>query len=197
MDVSLYNARFKDYDYYLGEASNNDSQYDDSVVSDGTEELYKATLRYVLPLGLGKDKPSVGYSTTRDIQGSTPWTSGVSYLEIEPFYRARRLDDVDYDEPESTWGISMTLDWDNRDDIRNTTTGSRTQFNFTYAPEMGNDNSWQTWEFQNSHYWDLGSLWNVFNKQVLLSIFIPRAHQTGIMAPLAMNIVLLNMQVLS
>lgn len=166
MNASGYSAQFKDNDYYLGAATKNDSNFDDSVTSDGQERQYKVSFRYVLPWGLGKDKPSSAYTSMRTVDGYTPWESGVTSLWIEPFYQSRRLEDITYDEPESTWGVSFKFDWDNRDDMRNTTTGSRTQFALSYAPDAGNDNPWQTWEFQNSHYWDLGSLGHLFNKQV-------------------------------
>ena len=163
-----YSAQFKDYDYYLGNNSSNDSHFKDSVITDGQESRLQASFRYVLPIGLGeKLGGSAGYVTTREITSANPLESGVSTLWIKPFYKSRHLDDYDDFEPESTWGIELRADWDNRDSLRNTTTGSRTQLALTYAPDIGNDNPWSTWEFQNSQFWDLGALGTLFNKQVL------------------------------
>lgn len=168
MNTDAYVAQFKDYNYYLGEATNNQSEFDDYIETDGLESRIRAKFRYVLPLGLGKEEAAkASYSPNRNITGMTPWNSGVTTFEVSPFYKTRKLDDVDYDEPESTWGAVFSLDWDNRDSIRNTTSGSHTTFDYTYAPVWGNENAWSTWEFQNSQFFDLGSLGNLFNKQVL------------------------------
>ena len=168
VDSDAYLAQFKDYNYYLGEATNNDSDFDDYVETDGRESRIQAKFRYVLPFGLGKEEAAkASYSPHRDIKGMTPWDSGVTTLGVAPFYKTRKLDDIDYDEDESTWGAIFSLDWDNRDNTRNTTRGSHTIFNYTYAPDIGNDESWSTWEFQNSQYFDIGPLGNLFNKQVI------------------------------
>lgn len=168
VDSDAYLAQFKDYNYYLGEATNNDSDFDDYVETDGRESRIQAKFRYVLPLGLGKEEAAkASYSPHRDIQGMTPWDSGVTTLGVAPFYKTRKLDDIDYDEADSTWGAIFSLDWDNRDNTRNTTRGSHTVLNYTYAPDLGNDDSWSTWEFQNSQYFDIGPLGNLFNKQVI------------------------------
>ncbi|MBD1576315.1 MULTISPECIES: BamA/TamA family outer membrane protein [Vibrio] len=168
LNMDGYSARFKDYDYYLGANSHNNSNYDDSVESDGQESRLQASFRYILPIGLGAELGgAAGFAPTRDVTSANPLKSGVSTLWIRPFYKTRDLDDYEDYESNSTWGVEIKADWDNRDDIRNTTTGSRTQLGLTYAPDLGNDNPWTTWEFQNSQFWDLGSLGKLFNKQVL------------------------------
>lgn len=168
VDSDAYIAQFKDYSYYLGDATNNDSEFNDYIETDGQESRIQAKFRYVLPLGQGKeDAAKASYLPNRKLTGMTPWDSGVTTLGISPFYKTRKLDDIDYDEADSTWGAIFSLDWDNRDSTRNTTQGSRTVFNYTYAPDVGNDESWSTWEFQNSQYFDIGSLGNLFNKQVI------------------------------
>lgn len=168
VDSDAYLAQFNDYNYYLGEATRNHSDFDDYVETDGRESRIQAKFRYVLPLGLGKEQAAkASYSPRRTITGMTPWDSGVTTLGIAPFYKTRKLDDIDYDEADSTWGATFSVDWDNRDSTRNTTQGSHTIFNYTYAPDLGNDESWSTWEFQNSQYFDIGSLGNLFNKQVI------------------------------
>lgn len=168
IDADAYLAQFDDYRYYLGNATSNSSDFDDYTEADGQESRLQAKFRYVLPIGLGKDlAASASYSPNRKITGITPWESGVTSLGFTPFYKSRQLDGVVYDDPGHTWGMIFSFDWDNRDSIRNTTHGSHTLFNYTYAPKVGNEDPWSTWEFQNSQYFDLGALGHVFNKQVV------------------------------
>ena len=170
-DFDAYLGEFKDYDYYFGHATRNNSSRHESVETDGKESRLRMKFHYVLPIGLGKEQAAqASYSPLRDITGMNPIDSGVTTINFTPFYRARKLDDSDdvgFEEDESTWGVIFGLDWDNRDSVRNTTKGSHTLVNFTYAPDMGNDDYWSTWEFQNSQYFDIGSLGNIFNKQVI------------------------------
>lgn len=105
VDADAYLAQFKDYNYYLGPATSNASDFDDYIETDGRESRLQAKFRYVLPLGLGKENAAqAGYVPRREITGMTPWDSGVTTMGIAPFYKTRKLDDISYDEPESTWG---------------------------------------------------------------------------------------------
>lgn len=168
VNFDAYSAQFKDYEYYLGPNTRNDSKFEDSIITDGQESRLQTAFRYVLPIGLGSEKGgSAGYMSTREVTSWNPLESGVSSLSVKPFFKSRHLDNNVYDEPESTWGVELKADWDNRDNLRNTTTGSRTQLSLTHAPDTGNENPWTTWEFQNSHYFDLGPLADIFNKQVV------------------------------
>lgn len=162
-----YLASFSDYDYYTGEATKNDSDMDDSIEADGDESRYRMRFRYVLPLAEARHKGADAYYfPERDINGHLPWESGVTSFEIEPFYHKRDLSDVRDSDLDSTWGVKLGLEWDNRDDIRSPTKGSYTSIDYTYAPEQGDVDSWSMVEFQNSQYWNLGKWDGVFNEQV-------------------------------
>ncbi|MGB2079409.1 MAG: BamA/TamA family outer membrane protein, partial [Vibrio sp.] len=162
-----YQARFVDYDYYTGEATDNSSNENDSVEADGFEARYRLQLRYVLPLGAAEFKGAEAYyNPIRPYQGHLPWESGVTSLNFIPFYQERDLSGVKNTDLDTTWGAKVELEWDNRDDKRNPTQGSYSLATYTYAPDQGDQESWSTVELQNSHYWDLGAWDGIFDSQV-------------------------------
>lgn len=161
-----YQGRFVEYDYYTGEATDNDSDENDSIEVDGMETRYRMRLKYVLPLAAGSDGASAYYTPEREVTGHTPWESGVTSIEFQPFYKKRDLSDVRDSDLDDTWGMTLGLEWDNRNDTRNPSEGSYSLLSYTYAPEQGDVDSWQTVELQNSHYWDLGAWDGIFNQQV-------------------------------
>ncbi|MUK25369.1 hypothetical protein [Aliivibrio fischeri] len=167
--ANAYNASFKDMDYHLGAAGNNDSLPEQEVFTDSVEAQYHLTAQYVLPIGNGESLGArAAYQPERKIKGFNPLDSGVSSIELSPFYYSRELSDVaGWNEPESNWGMKVHFDWDNRNSVRNTTHGSRTELDFTYSPEASSQQEWWTWEFQQSAFFDLGNLGDVINKQVL------------------------------
>lgn len=167
MGTELYNGKFVDNDYFLGEQGSNDSSSSDATVTTGYEEKYRFSFRYIFPWGEGERLGvAAGYAPNRQINGSTPHDSGVSSFEVQPFYASRELD-ANYQEAEETWGVKLKFEWNNQNDNRNPTEGSKTQFEVTYSPEYKDDASWALVAFQNSQYWDIGPLTDFFNKQVL------------------------------
>ncbi|MDG3084715.1 BamA/TamA family outer membrane protein [Vibrio hannami] len=166
-----YNAKYVDFDYFLGEQGNNSSEQSSATRTDGRESNYRLSLRYILPIGHAESLGAqAALHNSRDISGKTPFDSGVSTIELQPFYSSRELE-VNYNEAEETWGMALKLDWDNRNDVRNPTEGSRTSLDVTYSPEFKQDSEWVKLEFENNLYWDLGNLKDVFDKQVLAFSF--------------------------
>ncbi|PMH42381.1 hypothetical protein BCU68_14295 [Vibrio sp. 10N.286.49.B3] len=166
--VEAYQAKFVEFDYYLGEQAGNSSD-GTFTLADGDEAQYRMSFRYILPWGAAKESGSLAaLIPRRQLQGSTPFSSGVSSIELQPFYTSRVLKNSDANQSHESTGIALKLDWDNRDDMRNPTQGSRTRLDFTYANESwGNETDWAKVEFQTSQYWDLGPLGDLFDKQVL------------------------------
>lgn len=165
--AELYNGKFVDSDYYLGDQGNNNSSSFDVTETTGYESKHRLSFRYILPWGEGKQREAAaGFSPTRSLTSSNPLTSGVTSLEFQPFFSSRDLD-VNYQEAEDTWGLKLRFDWNNQNDDRNPTEGSRTQVDFTYSPKYKDDNEWVTFTLHNSQYWDLGPLTDLFNKQVI------------------------------
>lgn len=166
-----YTAKFVEYEYFLGDQGNNESNSGFDTETDGAESKYRFSFRYVLPIGAGESLGSrAALMPVRNINGKNPFDSGVSTVELQPFYSARDLEN-NYDAAKETLGVKLKLDWDNRNDSRNPSKGSRTRFDITYSPEYRDDDQWTTLEFENSHYWDIGNLGDLFDKQVMAFSF--------------------------
>ncbi|PSW10478.1 hypothetical protein C9I98_25065 [Photobacterium sanctipauli] len=169
--AELFSADYKQFDYYLGDATSNDSSADDKIVSDATESQYRLSMRYIFPLGAAKDEGMLAaIRPFREVTGSTPWQSGVTSIEFRPFYQSRDLADTSatagFSEVESVWGLETRLDWDNRDNSRNPTKGSRSQFSVSVDPGSSDHASWWKWELNQSWFWDLGNFGELIDKQV-------------------------------
>ncbi|NIY89332.1 BamA/TamA family outer membrane protein [Vibrio campbellii] len=166
--TQMYQARFNDNPYYLGEQGSNSSSTEDKTVTNGDEENYKLEFKYLLPWGNVREHGLLGaFQPVRDVSFASPVDSGVSSIIFTPFYSSRELDIYNEKKEEAT-GFSLTFDWDNRDSVRNTTRGSHTSFDLTTGAEsLQSEDLWLKWEFQNSQYYSLGPLGDWFDQQVL------------------------------
>lgn len=166
--TQMYQARFNDNPYYLGDQGSNNSSTEDKTVTNGDEENYKLEFKYLLPWGNVREHGLLGaFQPVRDVSFASPVDSGVSSIIFTPFYSSRELD-IYNDKKEEATGFSLTFDWDNRDSVRNTTRGSHTSFDLTTGSEsLQSEDLWLKWEFQNSQYYSLGPLGDWFDQQVL------------------------------
>lgn len=166
--TQMYQARFNDNPYYLGDQGSNNSSTEDKTVTNGDEENYKLEFKYLLPWGNVREHGLLGaFQPVRDVSFASPVDSGVSSIIFTPFYSSRELD-IYNDKKEEATGFSLTFDWDNRDSVRNTTRGSHTSFDLTTGAEsLQSEDLWLKWEFQNSQYYSLGPLGDWFDQQVL------------------------------
>ena len=166
--TQMYQARFNDNPYYLGDQGSNSSSTEDKTVTNGDEENYKLEFKYLLPWGNVREHGLIGaFQPVRDVSFASPVDSGVSSIIFTPFYSSRELDIYNEKKEEAT-GFSLTFDWDNRDSVRNTTRGSHTSFDLTTGAEsLQSEDLWLKWEFQNSQYYSLGPLGDWFDQQVL------------------------------
>ncbi len=165
--TQMYQARFNDNPYYLGSQGDNNSSNTDKTIIDGVEKNYQFEFKYLLPWGNVAEHGLLGaFQPIRDVSFASPMESGVSSIIVTPFFSSRELDGF-YDDEKAT-GLSLAFDWDNRDSTRNTTKGSHTSFELmTGAESWGDDDLWLKWTFQNSHYYALGPLGELFDQQVV------------------------------
>ena len=165
--TQMYQAQFNDNPYYLGEQGSNDSQTGQQTITNGFEQNYQVEFKYLLPWGNVKDYGLMGaFQPIRDVTFASPVKSGVSSVILTPFYSSRELDI--YNKTEQATGLELTLDWDNRDSVRNPTKGSHTSLEVTLgADSWQSEDIWTKWEFQNSQYYALGPLAELFDQQVL------------------------------
>ena len=164
-----YDSEFVGFEYYLGDAAKNDGVQSEAIIASSRESLYRFSARYVLPLGAGTYQGAkAAYWPTRTITGSNPVDSGVTSIEVQPFYQSRNLEENQpAGEATKSVGAKLTLDWDNRDHPRNPTSGSQSQFTLTRGLAEQEQDAWWTWEAEQSAFFDLGNLGNVFDKQVI------------------------------
>jgi hypothetical protein len=109
----------------------NESNEDNFLESDGEDYWVELNMKYLLPIGHGKDnilpriKLDDGIPSSGQPGGKSwnPFKSGRTYLEFEPFWREQNLDEAD-GQVQKTAGIEVALTYDNRDFGLNPSEGS-------------------------------------------------------------------------
>jgi outer membrane protein assembly factor BamA len=130
---------FKDNDAYINgnpdfpdeRAGSNDSDKDNFVEGDGWDNFFRLKFKYLLPLGTGRNQTIASFKIKEGLleSGATggtslsPLKSGLSYLELRPFYRSQQIDGDDVDETTKTNGLDFSAFWDNRDFYANPSKG--------------------------------------------------------------------------
>jgi len=130
---------FKDTESYIDgnpdfpdeRAGSNDSDKDNYVKGDGWDNFFRLKFKYLLPMGAGRDQIIASYKIKEGLleTGATggtslnPFKSGLSYLELRPFYRSQQIDGNDVDEDVKTNGLDFSVFWDNRDFYANPSKG--------------------------------------------------------------------------
>lgn len=160
--------------YAHEQPGSNDSSADNCIRTHGREANYWARFRYILPIGEGKNG---AMASLMHREGETndagrlwnPLESGITSLELHPFFRRRDLGDMnpDYEDSEAM-GVRFVVDYDNRDSSRLPTRGSH--LTFTYNNDWGSSDrpSWATWEAEYSKFIDLGT--NQYMRQKVLAL---------------------------
>jgi len=139
LDPIISVGYFKDNDAYINgnsdfsdeRAGSNDSDKDNFVEGDGWDNFFRLRLKYLLPMGGGREQIIATYKIKDGLleSGGTggtslnPLTSGRSYLELRPFYRSQQIDGEDVDETVKTNGLDFSVFWDNRDFYANPSRG--------------------------------------------------------------------------
>ncbi|WP_235956308.1 BamA/TamA family outer membrane protein [Grimontia sedimenti] len=170
----FYEGDFKQFDYYLGAAASNNSSYEDRLTADSRDAQHHLSFRYILPFGEAVNSPiRAALSPKREVNGNSPWSSGVSSIDFRTFYQARALKGEGVNAPSEfsdateVWGLETHFKWDNRDSNNNPTEGSLSEFIVTLDPGTNDRASWWKWELSQSWYWDIGEWEEVANEQVL------------------------------
>ena len=183
LDAIVQAGYFQENDIYFNgnqdfpdeRAGSNDSDEDDYVESDGWDNYFRLRFKYLLPIGHGKDQIISTQVVDRGllVDGATggeswnPFTSGLTYLEVKPFYRWQEVDSDEVRKNVRTNGIELSLFRDNRDFKLNPSTGSalRLKFNRDFG-WLDSSNSWTVVDGEFDKYFSLGkSDW--FRQRVL------------------------------
>ena len=139
-------------------AGSHDSHKDNFVDGDGWDYFYRVRVKYLLPIGSGRDE----IIQTFNLQGGlpqeahleerscNPLSSGRSYVELMPFYRSQEINSDDVDVELKTNGLELGLFWDNRD--------------FPSSPSRGN--SWHAKLTRDFGWMDSSDSWTSVSGEV-------------------------------
>ena len=183
-DIYLQFSHFTDQRFYDSHdrsapdsPGSNYSDKDDYLSGTSNDHHMEFTLRYVFPIGAGRDDPLTIFRTRRGMRispprgghGWNPLETGKTVLGARYFYRYRDLKELDEEDVRvaNTNGVELWLDYDNTDFLPNPTYGNRQTL--TLMHDFGwfnSSNSWTNLELEASWYLNLGtSDW--FRQQVL------------------------------
>ncbi|MEZ9197630.1 hypothetical protein [Shewanella sp. 10N.286.54.B9] len=153
--VETYQAQFKEGIYYLLDSAA-PHQEANKVVTFGDESYTRMHAKYVLPWGRGSAGAARSLAPSKEPISWDPLSSGVTSIKVSPFVQTRELQGYEY-LPEKAQGVALELDWDNRDNGKNSTQGGQTSLKV--SRDFGSDerNSWTTWEFEQSAFFAIGS----------------------------------------
>lgn len=184
LDTEGYLAYYTKYREYIkgnaefsGEqAGTNDSNKDNFLRGEGNDNKAEFSFLYVLPIGVGADKPINTYVLDRGllVQGETcrgkwnPFESGRTFLKIQPFAHWQNFDKSE--EPLKNFnsnGLALGIKYDNTDFYENPSKGSMQNFLVRRDFNAFNDTSeWTTLEFELEKYFSLGEN-SLFKQQVI------------------------------
>jgi hypothetical protein len=184
LDAVVNAGYFQDVDIYVNgnphfpneRAGSNDSDEDNYVNSDGGwDNFFRLRFKYLLPIGNGKDEIISTQVVDRGllVKGATggeswnPFVSGLTYFQVQPFYRLQQVDGDDVNESVKTNGLKLSLFRDNRDFKPNPSKGSGLRLNFQRDfGLLDSTNSWTVLDGEVDKYFSLGkSDW--FRQRVL------------------------------
>ncbi|QLE86913.1 hypothetical protein FLM48_18685 [Shewanella sp. Scap07] len=168
--AEYYRGSYKQGIYYIADgaaavANGPSYQQAERVVTQGEESYTKLRMKYVLPWGRGAGGAIASLMPNQGEVEWNPLNSGVTSIELTPFTETQELQGYEH-LPSESRGLQLKLDWDNRDNGKNSTRGGRTSL--TFSRDFGSDDrqSWTTWEFEQSAFLGLGeSEW--FNNHII------------------------------
>lgn len=161
------------------QAGNNDSSQDNYFKADGTDFWFDFKIKYLLPIGRGKDVifPKITLDNGIFVSGDTggevwnPLTSGRTYLEITPFYRSQELDDAT-NTTQKTAGLDFALHYDNTDFSSNPSGGSYQRLFYSWDPgEIDDSRPWQVIGFEATKYFSLGPSTTARQRVIALNLW--------------------------
>lgn len=172
----LFISLFGSYGYYPNQKlyidGANDSDADDVLETQGYNNWFYFSFRYVLPLGEGADDPVTTYRLDRGLPvnrggygGGLPFVTGRTIVELRPTFNRWTVDKL-VEEPQwTTVNVKLRLEHDNTDYIDNPSRGYG--FALQYADDPGLGDSTQSWNALEASFTQYISLplpsWQRFN----------------------------------
>ncbi|WOT04655.1 hypothetical protein [Shewanella youngdeokensis] len=153
--IETYQAQFKEGVYYLSELVE-PNQAAEKIVTLGDESFTRLHAKYVLPWGRGRYGAVPNRNSLADTIAWNPLSSGVTSITFSPFIQQRELEGYE-NLPQKAQGLAAELDWDNRDNGKNSTQGGQTTLKVSRDFGSAHRNSWTIWEFEQSAFYRIGS----------------------------------------
>lgn len=162
--AEYYQGLFQEGVYYLPDTIGNDVK----TITRGEERFAKFHAEYVLPIGWGS-QGAVASMRPRNQVSWNPLESGTSSIRVTPFMHSRDLQET-ANLPQYARGLELLLDWDNRDNGRNSTQGGQTMLKLRHGVEADGSQDWNTWEFEQSLFLSVGRN-DLFRQQIIAANF--------------------------
>ena len=161
-------------------AGSNGSSEDNFI--DGAQDMGWATadLRFILPLGHGRDTVVTTYWLDDGLladgagggSSGTPLRSGRSSIVLTPSWRN---DDVEWSPAGlrfRTLNLRLALEWDNRDFVHNPSRGSFQRVAFSRDGSwVADTETWSFWELELRKFVDLGKGWGARQRVLALNFW--------------------------
>jgi hypothetical protein len=147
-------------------AGSHDSDKDNFITGDGTDNAGWVRLLYVLPLGAGREDPEsrlvlrdgIVVEGARDTSSWNPFRNGYSILGVKPFFRTQDLEFEEIEDRESsTVGAEFIFHYHNTDFAVNPSKGGFIQMRYTRDwGELDSTAEWETVDALATKYFSFG-----------------------------------------
>jgi hypothetical protein len=147
-------------------AGSHTSDPDNFIEGDGWDNFFRLRLKYLLPIGHGRDRVigafhmKDGFLTSGAAGGESmnPLQSGRTYLEVRPFYRSLQIETDKSDIELETNGFDFSMFWDNRDFYANPSRGFgvRTRYSRDFG-WLNSSNPWTNLDTEIDMYFPLAT----------------------------------------
>lgn len=164
-DASVQESDFSNTRFFLSDntvgAGGNDSSENQYIRTPAHQKYYRLFMKYTLPIGDGREGalPAIIGQTQGSDAGRVwnPVASGITILEVEPYYRTQTLDHYPGLEADTSAGVRFTLEYDNRNSKTLPTRGNVSKVRVTHDPGSSNRADWTIIELEYSQFFNLGS----------------------------------------
>jgi hypothetical protein len=146
-------------------AGSNDSDPDNFVTGRGRDTFARARFKYLLPIGTGRERilPAFRLDDGLLVDGASgggdfnPWRSGLTFVELMPFFRSQNVKNEYVDIDQATNGLELGLFYDNRDIGSNPSRGESVRLRVARDwGQFDSRDSWTSVGVEADHYVPLG-----------------------------------------
>ena len=188
LEPTLYYGKVGKVDAYLNgnpaftneTAGSNDSSEDNFIETEGTDQAYQLVIRYLLPIGHGKEHiiPNLKFDNGIPVSGHSggemwnPFKGGRTYIELTPFYRNQDFEKDNVATLQRTANVEIALSHDNTDFKANPSKGSYQKIAFARDWEaLDSTAPWSVYTVELEKYFSLGATENARQRVIALNFW--------------------------